>query len=219
MVARSGRHRPAADRSRRQGRHGKGEPDSGTGDRRRLGSDRGRRALGRRGPYGAGTGQPRPRADWATRAQAKARAPRGRPPADSSSSSAPRHGVYAVAGYLPFSSKTGLVQSLRAKAKAKAPKVPLDTFIDNGYAAVEVVAHAAKGQKQVTSATLMKALPKVRGFNTGLGTVVTLTKPGVVARKYPRLFNPNVYLWVVRNGQMVLAQPKPVNIGPGMKLL
>ena len=129
------------------------------------------------------------------------------------------NGVFAVAGYLPFSSKTGLVQSLRAKAKAKAPKVPLDTFIDNGYAAVEVVAHAAKGLKQVNASTLMKALPKVKGFNTGLGPVLTLTKPGTVARKYPRLFNPNVYLWVVRNGQMVLAQPKPVNIAPGMKLL
>ena len=129
------------------------------------------------------------------------------------------NGIYALAGYLPFGAKSRVLQSLAAKAKAKAPKVPLDTFTESGYASVEVLAHAAKGLKQVTSATLSRALPKVKGFDTGLGPVVTLTKPGRVSAVYPRLFNPNFYIWVVKNGNTSLAQPNPIDMSRGLRLV
>lgn len=128
-------------------------------------------------------------------------------------------GVYAVAGFLPFTSHTGAIQTLKKEATAIAPSIPLDTFTETGYAATEVVAHAAKGLKTLTAATLTKALSKVKKFNTGLGPVVTLTKPGSVSVKYPRLFNPYEYIWVVKNGNTVLAQPKPINLTAALKTL
>ena len=127
------------------------------------------------------------------------------------------NGVMGLSGYLPETSTQGEVPYLVKKSKALAPTVPFDTFTEHGYASVMVFAHAAQGLKTVTSATISKALPKVKGYNTALGPVTSLQKPPVAA--FPRLFNPNYFLYVARNGNFYLAQKKTINATAGLKLL
>lgn len=127
-------------------------------------------------------------------------------------------GVYAVSGYLPFTSTQGVVQWLKVKASQLDPKVPLDAFTESGYASVEVVADAATGLKQVTGATLLRALPKVSDFDTKLGPVVTLTKTNPIPG-FSRLFNSNYYLGVVRNDKIYAVGSKPLSTTAALKAL
>lgn len=127
-------------------------------------------------------------------------------------------GVYATTGFLPFTSNRGAVPTLKAKATALDPKIPLDVFTESGYASAEIVAHAAAKLKQITGPSVLKALKKVSKFNTGLGPVVTLTKPNPL-HGFSRLFNAYNYLVVVKNSQLYLAQPKPISTKPGLAML
>lgn len=127
------------------------------------------------------------------------------------------NGVEALSGYLPETSKLGEVPYLVKQSKALAPSVPFDAFTEHGYASVMVFAHAAQGLKTVTAATIMKALPKVKNYNTGLGPVVSFQHAPVVT--FPRLFNPLYFVYVARNGNFDLAQTKKINATAGLELL
>jgi ABC-type branched-subunit amino acid transport system substrate-binding protein len=142
----------------------------------------------------------------------------GLPDALASQIGAQANGVYTVSGYLPFTSESGVVQELGAKAKAKNPKVPPETFTQTGYASVGVVAEAAKGLEEITAATLMEALPTVSNYDTGLGPVLNLTK-SIGVPGFERTFNPDWYLNVVKNDVSVLAQPKPIDVTAGLTAL
>lgn len=128
------------------------------------------------------------------------------------------NGVLAISGYLPSSSTEGAVQQLKQKMQAQYPKVPLDQFAEAGYAAVEVVAQAAKGLKDVTASSLESALTKVKGFDTGLGPVIDFSKPNPTPG-YERLFNTKVFVYVAKNGVFYLAQPEPIDTTPALRLL
>lgn len=112
---------------------------------------------------------------------------------------------------LPPTSHAGLVQKVVKAAHALNSKAPYDAFMAEGYASVEVVAHAMQGLKNVTGATLIPALNKVKGFNTGVGPVVTLTKPDPNPR-YTRIFDTKAYIWVATGGQFYEYQT--LNVGP-----
>jgi ABC-type branched-subunit amino acid transport system substrate-binding protein len=127
------------------------------------------------------------------------------------------NGVYASAGFWPETSKQGAVPYLVKESKALAPKVAFDGFTEHGYASVEVFAQAAKGLKSVTAPAILKALPKIKNFNTKLGAIISFQKP--YAAGYPRLFNPNIYVYQARGGNFYLAQSKPLSVAAGIKLL
>jgi ABC-type branched-subunit amino acid transport system substrate-binding protein len=127
-------------------------------------------------------------------------------------------GVLAPAGYLPFTSTEGVVPQLKREIVAQYPTVPLDQFAESGYASVQVVAHAAKGLRNVTASSLDSALTKVTGFDTGLGPVADFSTPNSIPG-FPRLFNPKVFVWVAKNGDYYLAQPQPIDTTPALQLL
>ena len=112
---------------------------------------------------------------------------------------------------LPPTSHSGVVQKVLKAAHALNPKAPYDAFMAEGYASVEVVAHALAGLKNVTGATLIPALNKVKDFNTGVGPVVTLTKPNSNPT-YSRIFDTKVYVWVASGGQFYESQT--LNVAP-----
>lgn len=127
-------------------------------------------------------------------------------------------GVLVTSGYFPFTSNQGVVEALKQKIQAKAPKSPLDQFAQTGYAAVKVLQEAAKGLSDVTPASLTKALSGVTGFDTGLGPVVDFSTPGSVPG-FERLFNPKVFVLVAKNGDYALAKPEPIDTTPALKVL
>lgn len=127
------------------------------------------------------------------------------------------NGVLATAGFLPATATVGVVQHLRQKLEAAYKKVPLDQFVDTGYAAVKLVARVAEGLKSVTASSLERALRKVTDYNTGLGPVADFTKSSI--HGFPRLTSPDDFLWVAKNGNYYLAQKRPINTTPALKLL
>ncbi|MGW0949972.1 ABC transporter substrate-binding protein [Streptomyces sp. NPDC002623] len=127
-------------------------------------------------------------------------------------------GVLVIDTYLPFSSDKTEVQNLRKKVLAAHPDATLDTFVQTGYTATKIVAKAADDVAQVDAATLMKALPKVSGFDTGLGPVIDLSKPSAVSG-FERVFNPHVYVLVAKDGVLQLGRPKPLDVESGIERL
>lgn len=129
------------------------------------------------------------------------------------------NGVFATGGFLPTTA--GGLSKLVSQMKAKYPKVGLDNFAESGYASVLLVAKVATGlgKNKITASSLMSALnKKVRNFNTGVGPVVSSkglnTIPG-----FGRLFSAENFVYVAKNGNYVLSQPKPINVAPALKLL
>ncbi|MFD3925777.1 ABC transporter substrate-binding protein [Streptomyces sp. NPDC058614] len=127
-------------------------------------------------------------------------------------------GVLVIDTYLPFSSDTTAVKSLREKVLAAHSDATLDTFVQTGYTATKIVAKAAAGVSSVDASTLMDALPKVTAFDTGLGPVIDLSKP-ISVTGFDRVFNPEVYVLVAKDGVLRLGEPKPLNVEPALKLL
>jgi branched-chain amino acid transport system substrate-binding protein len=128
------------------------------------------------------------------------------------------NGVLATAAVLPFGDQNATVQQLKQKVLAINPKSQIDGFVETGYAAVKVVAQAAKGLKDVTGPSLETALATVKGFDTGVGPVVDFSKPNAIPA-FARVFNPKVYVWVAKNGEYVLSKPQPIDTSPALKLL
>jgi ABC-type branched-subunit amino acid transport system substrate-binding protein len=114
-------------------------------------------------------------------------------------------GVFVQSAYLPATSKLGVVQKLVKAAKALNPAAPYDAFLPGGYASVELVAYAAKGLKTVTPATLVKALNKVKNYNTGVGPVLNLTKP-FPNPAFSRVFNTRQFIGTATDGKVNLTQ-------------
>ena len=127
------------------------------------------------------------------------------------------NGLIATSGLLPATAAQGAVPKLLQTMQTEYPKVPFDTFAEIGYASVNVVAQAAKGLKDVTASSLTAALPKVTGFDTGLGPVLNLSTAPVSA--YPRLFDDKDYVYVAKNGVYVLASPTPIDTTPALQSL
>jgi ABC-type branched-subunit amino acid transport system substrate-binding protein len=127
------------------------------------------------------------------------------------------NGVFVAAGTWPETTNQGAMPYLVDRSQALAPTVPFDEFLSAGYLSVNIFAQAAKGLKTVTAAAILKALPKVHGYNTGLGPTVSLQKAPDAG--YPRIFDTDSYLWVARNGNFYLYQKKAVNTAAGLRLL
>ena len=128
------------------------------------------------------------------------------------------NGVLAPAGFLPFTSTEGVVQHLKQQVQAQYPKVPLDQFVETGYASVNTVEQAAKGLSDVTASSVMTGLTKLKGYDTGLGPVVDFATPSSIPG-FPRVKNSKVFVWVAKNGDYHLAQPQPIDTAPALKLL
>ena len=128
------------------------------------------------------------------------------------------NGVLAPAGFLPFTSTEGVVQRLRQQVETQYPKVPLDQFVETGYASVNTVEQAAKGLSDVTASSVMTALSKLQGYDTGLGPVVDFATPSSIPG-FPRVKNSKVFVWVAKNGDYHLSQPQPIDTAPALKLL
>jgi branched-chain amino acid transport system substrate-binding protein len=130
----------------------------------------------------------------------------------------PANGVLASAGFLPATATTGVVPQLVQKMKAEYPKVPFDQFVETGYASVKLVAQAAKGLGDPSASAMMSALPKVSGYDTGVGQVADFTKLGSIPG-FPRMYAAKDYIWVAKNGNYVLSQPQPIDVAAALKLL
>jgi len=122
-------------------------------------------------------------------------------------------GVMATSGFLPSTSHAGSVQKLKKAAAALSPSAPYDEFLPAGYAAVKLVAYAARSLKNVTAVTLTQALNKVTHFDTGVGPVVNLTKPNPNPA-FARIFWTKAFVWVARGGQFFLSTS--VDAGPAL---
>jgi branched-chain amino acid transport system substrate-binding protein len=127
------------------------------------------------------------------------------------------NGLLATSGLLPPNSPEPTVQKLDQAMKASYPKIPLDTFAQIGYAAVQVVAAASKGLGDVTASSLMTAIPKLTNYDTGMGPVVNFSSAPVAA--YPRLFTVKDYVYLAKDGVYGLAQPTPIDTSPALQLL
>jgi ABC-type branched-subunit amino acid transport system substrate-binding protein len=126
---------------------------------------------------------------------------------------APADGVLATSAFLPPTSSVGSVQKLKKAAARINPTAPYDDFLPAGYAAVKLVAFAAKNLKTVNGVTLANALNKVKNFSTGVGPVYNLTKPNPNPA-FARIFWTKAFVWVARGGQFYLSTA--VNAGPAL---
>ncbi len=143
----------------------------------------------------------------------------GMPPALVKQLGKAANGVLEPAGEYPFTANKGVMQELKQKILAKGPAALLDPFATVGYASTKVAAEAAKSVKgDVTAAAMTGALPKVSGFDTGVGIVATLSPPNSLPQ-YARVFQTKVYVLEAKNGELILAKPDPIDTTPGLKLL
>lgn len=127
-------------------------------------------------------------------------------------------GVVMTSGYLPFTSSEPGVRALVRAARAIDPDVPLDAQLQSSYAAVKVFAEAARGLDTVDAETVGAALDRLSGFDTGLGPVVDFTRPNPT-RSFARVTNPEVFVLEARGGEVVLADPEPLDTTPVFEAL
>ncbi len=127
-------------------------------------------------------------------------------------------GTILMSGYLPFSSGAPAVAELEAAARKIDPKVPLDAELESAYASVETFAKAVEGVPTVNAETAMKALPKLKGYDTGLGPVVDFTKTNPT-KTFSRVVNTDVYVLEAKDGEVVLAQKQPLDTAPAFEAL
>ncbi|HST41254.1 MAG TPA: ABC transporter substrate-binding protein [Conexibacter sp.] len=127
-------------------------------------------------------------------------------------------GTTLMSGYLPFSADAPAVRRLRAQARAIDPEVPLDAVLESTYAATLVFAEAARGLDEVDAESVAAALPRVRGFDTGLGPVVDFSAENP-ARAFARVVNTKVFVLRAQDGEIVLAQPEPIDTLPAFEAL
>ena len=109
-----------------------------------------------------------------------------------------------VLASLPATSTEGVVPQLgRAKMKAAYPKVPFDQFARDGVRRGEPGRTRGQGTGGHDAASsLMSALTKVNGYDTGVGQVADFTTPNSIPG-YPRLFSPKDFVWVARTATML----------------
>lgn len=127
-------------------------------------------------------------------------------------------GTILMSGYLPFSAATPTVAKLEAEAQKIDPKVPLDAELESAYASVETFAKAVEGLPTVNAETTMEALPKLKGFDTGLGPVADFTRTNPT-KTFSRVVNTKVYVLEAKNGEVVLAQKQPLDTAPAFEAL
>lgn len=127
-------------------------------------------------------------------------------------------GTLMTSGYLPFSSDEPGVRRLIREARAIDADVPLDAQLESTYAAVNVLAAAARGLDTVDAETLTEALGRIDNLDTGVGPVVDFTAANPT-RAFSRASNPGVFLLEARDGDVVLADPEPVDVTPVFEAL
>jgi ABC-type branched-subunit amino acid transport system substrate-binding protein len=127
-------------------------------------------------------------------------------------------GTILVSGYLPYSAKTPALKRLESKARKISPKVPLDAILESTYAAVKLFAHAAEGESEVDAASTVKALEKVKGYDTELGPIVDFTQ-GNPTKTFDRVVNTKVFVLEAQGGEIVLAQKQPLDTMPAFEAL
>jgi ABC-type branched-subunit amino acid transport system substrate-binding protein len=127
-------------------------------------------------------------------------------------------GTILTSGYLPFTSDEPGVKELVARARKVDPKVSLDDQLEPGWAAVNVVAEAAKGRKEVTPQTLKASLDKLKGFDTGVGPVVDFTAKNPT-KAFSRVTNTNIFVLEAKDGKVVVADKRPVDTAPAFEAL
>jgi ABC-type branched-subunit amino acid transport system substrate-binding protein len=127
-------------------------------------------------------------------------------------------GTILLSGYLPFSSGAPTVKKLQTEAQKIDPQVPLDAELESAYASVETFAKAVEGLPTVDAETTMQALPKLKGFDTGLGPVVDFTQTNPT-KTFSRVVNTDVYVLEAKNGEVVLAQKQPLDTAPAFEAL
>jgi ABC-type branched-subunit amino acid transport system substrate-binding protein len=127
-------------------------------------------------------------------------------------------GTILLSGYLPFSSGAPTVTKLEAEAQKIDPKVPLDAELESAYASVETFAKAVEGLPTVNAETTMSALPKLSGYDTGLGPVVDFGASNPT-KTFSRVVNTKVYVLEAKDGEVVLAQKQPLDTAPAFEAL
>jgi ABC-type branched-subunit amino acid transport system substrate-binding protein len=129
-------------------------------------------------------------------------------------------GFRAVVSYLPNGADDPELAKLTAAVRDVAPDHDVDTFTKQGWAAVNIVAEAAKGSSDLTGESLIGVLPqKITKFDTGLGPVIDFSKPNAAA-DFARVFNPIVYVEEVKGGKYVVANGgKSIDTTPAFQIL
>lgn len=125
-------------------------------------------------------------------------------------------GVLSTSSFFPFTSDEPGIVTLKGAAQKLQPGGVLDDFVLTGYVAVKVVEQAAKGVVDLNAATLLAALPSVKGYDTGVGAVIDLSRPNP-AKAFARIFNTKVYSLVARGGVFVLAVATPFETLPAFQ--
>lgn len=116
-------------------------------------------------------------------------------------------GMYVASAFLPATytsnpAVTRFVAAMNAQDKAAAK----DDFSANAYAAVRLfaeVAKGAKGDKKLTTASLLAGLRSGTTFDPGLTAPVQFARSSADAPNLPRLFNPKVVILKVTRGELV----------------
>ncbi len=79
------------------------------------------------------------------------------------------------------------------------------------WAAVNVLPTLLKDEKKVDAATVRTALDAAKDLPLGISVPWTPSRPG--PKNFSRVSHPYVYLNTVKNGEITLAEPEPVDVG------
>ncbi len=127
-------------------------------------------------------------------------------------------GIQVVSGFrLPAAGDPNVVALAEASA-AIDPDAPIDNFWITGYTSVKILAEVLAGADEVSADAVMAGLPEITGFDTGFGPIIDFSTPNPVPG-FERIFNPEMYLWVVQDGKFTLAQEETLDMQPAIELL
>ncbi len=127
-------------------------------------------------------------------------------------------GIHVVSGFrLPAAGDPNVV-ALAEKSAAINPDAPIDHFWITGYSSVKIVAEVLAGSDDASPAAVLDGLPGITAFDTGFGAVIDFSTPNPVAG-FERVFNTEMYLWVVQDGKFALVQDETLDMQPAIELL
>jgi ABC-type branched-subunit amino acid transport system substrate-binding protein len=90
-----------------------------------------------------------------------------------------------------------------ANMKKYEPSAMADVYSEQAWQAIQGIAYALKGKSGTSAAALTAALDKSTALQVGAGSPpINMTRPGPIPG-LPRMFNPDVILYKVKNGKYV----------------
>lgn len=124
-------------------------------------------------------------------------------------------GVIAVSNYQPLTSDTDTAEmkDFISRGKKIDPKFDPDQGAASAYLASAILQKAMEGSSDaITSESIIAALDKLAGFDTGLGPIVDFTQKNPT-KAFSRLpIATPMFQWLAMDGQYTLASDKTIDI-------